>query len=359
MSYNTINSNENIILNSVKTTQNQILPIHNSEFRTQWKNNLWYSYNDYLTKRFGEKVYKITVSGGFTCPTRDGSKGYAGCAYCDEHGSASYFSNERAELEIQKQIDAALPAVMKKYKANKFLAYFQSYTNTYANVDYLKKVYDGAFYHPKIDGLIIGTRADAISKESIYLLSKYAKEKYVSLEIGVQSFDQEVLDFYLRGEKIDEIISTINWIKNNFSNIELSIHLMFGAPKEIEEGIDGLKKRMIDAAFKVNQLNVDGVKLHQLMVLKKTVLEKKYAVKKYPFITLEDYNEGVKTFLENLNPKIFIERTHALSSHPDELVGPKWSSNKLLMRNSLTKLMTQSNSYQGKEFLALSNRIKT
>ena len=239
-----------------------------------WKNKLWYSLNDHYTQTFGEKAAKVTLSGGFTCPTRDGTKGFGGCAFCDEHGSGSFYSVERASEEIEQKINLTIPDLTARFRAKKFIAYFQSFTNTYAPIDYLKKVYDSAILHEKIDGLSVGTRPDALSDESLDLLNEYGKTKYVCVELGIQTFNDEVQHFYERKETVAEGAAAIeNALKRK--NIQITIHLMFGAPMEIDGSREKLVKIMRDAALRVNQLGIHGVKLHQLMILKKTILDKR------------------------------------------------------------------------------------
>ncbi len=307
---------------------------------TQWKNQYWYSYNDYLTSHFGERVYKLTISAGFTCPTRDGTKGTRGCAFCDMRGSSSFFSSNQAQLEIRKQLERSMPHIRSRFGANKFIAYFQSYTNTYGPLSYLQEVYDGAITVPNIVGLAIGTRPDCLPNEVLDLLNHYGKSRYVCIELGVQSFRNESLQFYERGHSSEESIDAIQRIKR-FSNIHISAHLMFGAPGETKADI-------LAAAKTLNLLQVNGVKIHQLMVLKNTLLEEQFKLQPWELLSLENYNELAMTFLENLDKHIHVERTHAAASHLDELIGPTWSAQRFLPLNSLKQMMHTRCSYQGK-----------
>jgi len=309
--------------------------------KPQWKNGLWYAYSDYLELTFGERVYKVTVSGGFTCPTRDGTKGTKGCAFCDERGSSSFFSAGNASRSIEQQVLRSMPQIAKRFRAKKFLAYFQSFTNTYGPIPYLREVYDGALNIPDVVGLAIGTRPDCVPGEVLALLNGYGHgDRYISLEIGLQSLREEALEFYERGHTAAEGIDAIERSKK-FPNLSVSVHLMFGAPGDT---IDNA----IEAARMMNRLKVDGVKIHQLMVLKDTILAERYARDPWPLLTMEQFNEMAMAFLENLDPSIHVERTHALSSHPDELVGPSWSSERFQPLNALKKMMTEKGSYQGK-----------
>lgn len=291
----------------------------------------WYSYNDYLQKRFGEKVYKITVSAGFTCPTRDGTRGKDGCAFCDERGSGSFFASGQATSAVREQILTTIPSIRERFHAQKFLAYFQSFTNTYAPIRYLQEVYDGAMNIPDVVGMAIGTRPDCISDEVLRLLSRYALGRYVSLELGLQSLRDEALSFYERGHSVAEGLDGIRRALK-YENLSLCVHLMFGAPGDTVE-------TAIEAARTMNELGVDGVKIHQLMILKNTTLAKRFATNPWPTLTMEQYNDMAEAFLENLAPEIYVERTHALASHPEELVAPAWAAQRWAPFNDLRARM--------------------
>ncbi len=315
----------------------------------QWKNGLWHSYSDDLTSRFGAKVYKVTVSAGFTCPTRDGTKGTDGCSFCDERGSASFYSAGQASLEIRQQIERMKPIVGRRFRAKKFIAYFQSFTNTYGPLNYLREVYDGAINAPDVVGLAIGTRPDCVPNDVLALLNGYGRNQHVSLELGLQSFRDEALDFYQRGHTVAEGINAVERALR-FPNLNVSVHLMFGAPCEAALSGDDLLREGAETARHVNKLGVHGVKVHQLMVLKDTVLATRFAIKPWPLFELERYNRLIMAFLEHLNPSIHVERTHALSSHPKELVGPLWAASRFDPQNSLQAIMKNNGSYQGKYF---------
>ncbi len=304
------------------------------------KNGYWYSFNDFLTQRFGEKVYKVTVSAGFTCPTRDGTRGDKGCAFCDERGSSSFFSAERAFSSIQDQIAASIPGIKARFRAHKFLAYFQSFTNTYGPLAYLQQVYDAALNYPDIVGLCIGTRPDCIPNEALALIDSYGHpNRLISLELGLQSFREDALIFYDRGHTAAEGIDGVQRALK-FKNINVAVHLMFGAPGDTVE-------TAIDAAKRLNDLGVHGVKIHQLMILKDTVLATRYAVAPFHTYSINEYNEIAIAFLEHLSPDIHVERTHALSSHPDELVAPHWASDRFTPLNALKAAFESRQSRQG------------
>lgn len=323
--------------NLSQTEQNQP---HN--LKENWKNGYWHSYSDYLESRFGEKVYKVTVSAGFTCPTRDGTRGTKGCAFCDERGSSSFYAAGRAGQSIQEQILEGIPSIKNRFRnVGKFLAYFQSFTNTYGPLSYLQEVYDGALNLPDVVGMAIGTRPDCVPGEVLSLLNGYGRGgRYISLEIGLQSLRDEALEFYERGHSVAEGIDAVQRAMK-FPNLSVSVHLMFGAPGDTVE-------TAIEAAKMMNKLGVHGVKIHQLMVLKNTILAERYAKEPWPLLSVDEFNAMAMAFLEHLDPKIHIERTHALSSHPDELVGPAWSCERFLPQNALKHLLHQNDTYHGR-----------
>lgn len=324
----------------------QSSPAHSSKLlpTERWKNGLWYAYSDFLNERFGERVYKVTVSAGFTCPTRDGTRGTNGCAFCDERGSSSFYAAGQASASIAQQIEQTMPRVRQRFHAGKFLAYFQSFTNTYGPLSYLREVYDGALNIPDVVGMAIGTRPDCVPGDVLSLVNSYGKSRYVSLEIGLQSLRDEALEFYERGHSVAEGIDAVTRALR-FPNIHVGVHLMFGAPGDTIE-------HAIEAAQTLNRLGVHGVKIHQLMILKNTTLAQRYQINPWPLLSLEEYNAMALAFLEHLDPKIHVERTHALTSHPDELVGPAWSALRFEPLNALKKQMRAHDSHQGKLFVS-------
>lgn len=307
-----------------------------------WRNGLWHSYSDHLHEKFGERVYKVTVSAGFTCPTRDGTKGTRGCAFCDERGSSSFFSAGKAAQSIEEQVRASMPVVGRRFHAGKFLAYFQSFTNTYGPLSYLQEVYDGALNIPNVVGMAIGTRPDCVPGDVLALLNGYGRGgRYVSLELGLQSLRNEALDFYERGHTAEEGLDAVERALR-FPNLSVSVHLMFGAPGDTVA-------HAAAAARELSQRKVHGVKIHQLMVLKDTILAERFKNNPFPLLSMDEYNQMAMAFLENLDPSIHVERTHALSSHPAELVGPSWSAQRFEPMNALQKMMRDRGSHQGKQ----------
>ena len=181
----------------------------------QTGSELYYSYNRYLQETFGGKTYKVVVASGLTCPTRDGTLGKKGCAFCDVRGSSSYFGKQGRGLEVSEQLRKRIPGIRERFNAEHFLAYFQSYTNTYSDVEYLREIYEAALAEPGIDGLCVGTRPDCLPDPVIDLLEEIAKRKYVSLELGVQSFEDPTLEWLDRGHSGQCSIDALKKLRSN------------------------------------------------------------------------------------------------------------------------------------------------
>lgn len=311
------------------------------------------TYGDSLARKYGGKTYKLTVSGGTTCPTRDGTfgprKGWGGCSFCDVHGSASYFANLRRELPVRLQLEAAANGVRRKFKAQHFVAYFQSYTTTHEEIAEFKTRYDEAVAFPGVVRLAVGTRPDCLPEEVLSLLASYTDRVDVQLELGVQSLQNEALDFFERGhdaatavDALERALALSRQLKEAglAKELDVSAHLILGAPMEREEHI-------VATAATLNRLGVHGVKLHHLHVLKKTKLEKRFKNGDFPLLTLEDYFARAALLLRHLDPQIVIHRTHGLAPHPEELVGPDWSAQKLLPVELFKKWMREHGWRQG------------
>lgn len=313
----------------------------------------YYTYSDSLIHRYGVKTYKLTLSGGSSCPTRDGTfgpkKGWGGCSFCDVHGSASYFSNLRKELPVRMQMDAAAGNIKKRFKAERFVAYFQSYTTTHQEIAEFKGRYDEAVAYPGVVRLAVGTRPDCLPDEVLELLATYLDRVDVQLELGVQSLNDTVLDWFDRGHDgaaaIEALERALKFSRRCQAEgrekiLDVSAHLILGAPMETAEDI-------IHTARELSRIGVHGVKLHHLHVLKKTKLEKRFKAGEFPLLTREDYCEKAALFLRYLSPGIVVHRTHGLAPHPEELIGPDWSLQKTQPVEELKKLMLDRGWRQG------------
>lgn len=300
-----------------------------------------YAYSRYLQDTFGGKTYKIVVASRLTCPTRDGTLAKAGCAFCDLRGSSSYFGKQGRGNDVREQIRARLPGVRERFGASKFLAYFQSYTNTYSDVGYLRGIYEAALDNPDIHGLCIGTRPDCLPDPVLELLEELARKSYVSLELGVQSFENPTLEWLDRGHDGPCSVDALERLRRIAPSVHVCAHLIFGSPTDSPRAAR-------DAALTLNRLGVRGAKLHQLMVLEHTVLAQRYREKPYPTLSMEEYAERVIEFVEHLSPSIYLERLCATASHKDECIAPDWSRERWRPHNVLRETLEKRGCRQGR-----------
>ena len=299
-----------------------------------------YPYSRYLLETFGGKTYKIVVSSRLTCPTRDGSLAKAGCAFCDVRGSSSYFGKQGRGADVRSQIEKRLPQVRERFGASRFLAYFQSYTNTYADVEYLRGLYAEALSVPEIAGLCIGTRPDCLPDEVLDLLEEIARKSYVSLELGVQSFEDPSLLWLDRGHDAACSIDALKRLRERAPHVHVRVHLMFGQPTDSPAGAR-------EAARLLNESGARGVKLHQLMVLEHTELARRFREEPFPTLSIEQYSAIVHEFLTHLSPSIYVERLCATASHSDECLAPEWSRERWMPHNEIRKFLEARGCRQG------------
>ncbi len=292
-------------------------------------------YKTYLIERFGCRVHKITIDAGLTCPNRDGTVGTGGCIYCNARGSGT--GAFARGISIRDQILGAIGYLRKRYKAKKFLAYFQSFSNTYAPLDHLEKLYEEALSVEDIVGLTIGTRPDCINDEILDYLQWLAKRWYVSLEYGLQSAHDRTLKLINRGHGVKEFISAVEATKNR--NIDICVHVILGLPGETEAD-------MLDTARFLSNMDINSVKIHLLYVVKNTILEKWYKSGKYRCLTREEYVKIVSNFISLLPPNVVIQRLTG-DPHRHELVAPSWALEKHKNLIEIIDYMKEKKLYQG------------
>ncbi len=315
------------------------------------------SLSEHLQKRYGGRTYKLTVSGGVTCPTRDGTfgpkKGWGGCTFCDDFGSASYFARNRKEFPIQEQLEFAAEGIRKRFKAEKFIAYFQSYTTSHAEIAEFKERYHAALSFPDLVAIDVATRPDCLPDEFLDLLPPLLVEKDVILELGIQSFNDESLEWYDRGHDrqcaIDALKRAVAMAESlnadrkrnpKGNKIEVVAHLIFGAPNET-------RKDIVETAKLLNELGVHGVKIHNLHILKRTKLASVYKKKPFPLPALPDYVELISHFLQHLDPQIVVHRIHGTAPSKNELIAPEWSNMRAYPAQQLQRFMLENSIQQG------------
>ena len=305
--------------------------------------------SDHYHQLFGGKTYKIPLAVVDDCPNRRGYKGMQTCVFCDEWGSAA--RAESLTLPLREQIEKYHLHIARKYKPKAFLAYFQAYTNTFTKVTALKANFETALSYPFISGFIVGTRPDCLSPAVFDLWNSFNQNKYVGVEIGVQSFFDDDLEFLRRGHTRNDSIKAIQKIAEN-TKVDLGIHLIFGNPNDSIE-------RMIETAEICNSLPITNVKLHHLHVLKNTPLADIYAEGNFKPIDLNYYSELVRVFLEHLRPDIAIHRLAAFSSRFDELIAPSWTSDKMGAHQAIVDYLRSQQSYQSKSYQAQTEEQQT
>ncbi len=284
--------------------------------------------NDYYKEKFGSKVYKLSIDGGFTCPNRDGTKGSGGCIFCSAFGSGEFASHGN---NITEQLELAKTRVQAKNKSGKYIAYFQSFTNTYAPVEKLKKIYYEAIKPNYIVGLSIGTRPDCLPNETIELLKEINAIKPVSVELGLQTTNEKSAEYIRRGYENAVYFDAVKRLKA--AGIEVVTHIIIGLPYETAE--DAVKTT-IDAV----KAGTNGVKFHLLHVLKNTDLERDYLSGKFKCLTLEQYAQILKQCIAVLPPNTVVHRITGDGAKRD-LVAPLWSADKKTVLNYLNNYLKE------------------
>lgn len=294
--------------------------------------------SSYFKERFGVKVYRVAVDAGFTCPNRDGTLSKKGCIFCDEIGSRATYVNP--DISIKEQVLDGIKKLRRAYKAEKFIVYFQSYSNTYAHIDKLRELYyEGITAHPDVLGLSLSTRPDLINEDVLDLLHEISKNFFVMLELGVQTFNYRSLIKARRFHTVADSISAI--LKAKKKDINVVVHMILGLFDEIEpEAIEG--GRILSV------LGVDGVKIHHLYVVKNTDLEILYERGKVRvYENPKDFAKLVVRFLENIRPDMVIHRLQGFVSKR-RLVAPIWSADKHIISTLVERIMREKDTYQGK-----------
>lgn len=291
--------------------------------------------NSYLKEKFGYKVYKLALNGGMSCPNRDGTKGMGGCIFCSQGGSGDFASDRNKS--ISEQIEEAKRLVGNKISDGRYIAYFQAYTNTYAPVSYLRKIFTEAISHPDIEILSVATRPDCLNKENIKLLAELNQMKPVWAELGLQTVNEESIRFIRRGydNKVFE-----NAVKELiYHGIEVIVHVIIGLP---DEG----RKELLNTIRYINGLGIQGVKLQLLHVLKGTDLEQYYYEHGFYIYSMEEYADILFEAVEHLQKEIVIHRL--TGDGPKKLlIEPLWSGNKRMVMNYIRNEMHRRNIIQG------------
>ena len=296
--------------------------------------NRYHHLNEFYRNKFGERVLKICVDGGFTCPNRDGNCGIGGCIFCGASGSGEH-------LNSQKNISEQVKDYFQSYKAtraNKFIVYFQNFSNTYDSLENLKNKYDAALIDERIIGISIATRPDCINEEIAKLLNSYTSKYFVSVELGLQTTNENTAKFINRGYRNQVFTKAVALLRKY--HIDVITHIMIGLPNESKDDL----KNTIDF---INQHDIQGIKIHSTYVIQGTKLAVMYQLGQYIPLTLEEYIDLACFALANLNPNLIIHRISG-DAPKDLLIAPEWNSHKKWIINGIEKKLKEANLWQGK-----------
>ena len=294
-----------------------------------------HEFSRYILDRFGERIQKVSVDAGFTCPNRDGKISFGGCTYCNNK-KFNPGSDELGET-VTHQINTQVQKLKKKYKAKKFIVYFQAYSNTYAPLDHLKKLYLEALACPDVIGLTIGTRPDCITEEVLNFLEELAKSYYITIEYGLESMSDETLKRINRGHDYRCFKEAISMTKNR--GIHICTHLMIGFPWETKEDY-------IETAIELSHLGIDYLKIHQLQIVKQTIMGNEYIKNPFQLLSKSDYLDILSGFITHLSPEIVIQRI-AGDCPKDLLIAQGWSESSGEIKQEFIKHLQDNGLTQG------------
>lgn len=297
------------------------------------------TFGRYLRKRFKTNVHKVNVDAGFTCPNRDGKLDVTGCIYCNNN---SFRPSEcKPELSIKAQMIKGMNYLSLRYGANRFIVYFQPFTNTYAPVAELEALYSEALSHPSVIGLAIGTRPDCIDEEKISLLEFFAKKHFILVEYGLQSIYDKTLKFIRRGHDYQTFLDALTLTAGR--GIHIGVHIIVGFPTETRE-------EMLQMARELSRLPIEFIKIHQLQVVKQTPLADYYSNVKFPTFEYDEYIDFLVDFIERLSPNMTIQRFFATAPE-DILIAPRWGKTRHQLMSDIEKRFAQRNAFQGSKCL--------
>lgn len=300
-------------------------------------NNKRYHTLDYFYKnKFGKKVCKISLNAGFTCPNKDGTKGYGGCIYCSKLGSGDFAGNK--EKDLITQFNEVKEIMKKKWPDALYIGYFQANTNTYAKTEVLKQKYEPILELENVIGLNIATRPDAITEDCLDYLEELLTRTYLTVELGLQTIHEKTTKLINRGHDLECFTNMVKELRKR--NINVVVHIINGLPYETKE-------MMLETVEYLNKLDIQGIKIHMLHIIKDTRLANLYNQEKFHILTKEEYIDIVIEQLERLRPEIIINR---ITGDPvkEDLIEPTWLLKKFCVLNDIDKEMVKRNSYQGK-----------
>ena len=304
-------------------------------FKYSNTNKRYHTLDYFYKNKFHEKIFKVSLNANFTCPNIDGTVGYGGCIYCSKTGSGEFAGDVKDDIIIQ--FNKVKEMMHKKWPKAKYIGYFQARTNTYAPVEKLKEIYEPILKQENVVGLNIATRPDSITDECLDYLSDLNKRTYLTIELGLQTIKEETSKLINRCHSLECFENMVKKLRNK--NINVIVHIINGLPYETKED-------MLNTAKYLNKLDIQGIKIHMLSIVKDTPLEKLYQEKKFHILTKEEYIDIVVSQLELLREEIVI---HRITGDPktDDLIEPKWLVKKFCVLNDIDKEMVKRDTYQG------------
>ncbi len=304
----------------------------------RWGEKRYNSLNYFLREKFGEKVYKVSLNGGFTCPNRDGTLSKKGCIFCSDSGSGEFAGSRKKS--ITDQIEEQLELISKKFPHGNVIAYFQNFTNTYGDLEYLRKIYEEALSHPRVVGLAIATRPDCIDDRTLDLLEELNNKTFLWIELGLQTTDEKTAVNINRGWELEAFDDMMEKLNNK--DIKVVAHIILGLPNESH-------KTMLTSIRYIVKKKVWGVKFHLLQIIKNTNLEKLYIETKFHILTMEEYIYLIGKGVEILDEDMVIHRLTGDGSR-ETLIESRWSLDKRNVLNSIEKHLKENNILQGDKY---------
>lgn len=304
-------------------------------FQYTLDNKRYHTLNYHLKQKYQAKVVKISLNAGFTCPNIDGKVGYGGCIYCSKSGSGEFGGDVTKNLE--EQFYEVKDKIDKKWPNSKYIAYFQAHTNTYAPLKILKEKYESVLKIPDVIGIAIATRPDAIDDDVLDYLDELNQRTHLTIELGLQTIHERTSILINRCHSLEQFENMVRKLQKR--KIEVVVHIINGLPYET-------KDMMIETVKYLDDLQIDGIKIHMLNISKDTKISEMYQQEKFHILTKDEYIDIVVSQLEYLNPKVVI---HRITSDPDplQLIEPKWLIKKFCLLNDIDKAFKERNTYQG------------
>lgn len=308
-----------------------------NNFKYSNSNKRYHTLDYYYKKRFDQKIFKVSLNGGFSCPNIDGTIGHGGCIYCSKTGSGEFAGNK--EENIEKQFLEIKEKMLKKWPTAKYIGYFQARTNTYAPVETLKKLHNKILAQEGVIGLNISTRPDSITDECLDYLTELNKKTYLTIELGLQTINPKTTKLINRCHSLECFETMVKKLRER--KIDVVVHIINGLPYETKDD-------MLNTVRYLNQLDIQGIKIHMISILKDTPLAYLYQKDNFHILTKDEYIDIVIDQLELLRPEIVI---HRITGDPkiDDLIAPTWLTKKFCVLNDIDKEMVKRNSYQGKK----------